>query len=44
MRVLLFDLDFTLANTTACLPYLTTSRGRGQVVDALEEGGVAVSL
>lgn len=44
MRVLLFDLDFTLANTTACLPYLTTSRGRGQVVDALEEGEIAVSL
>lgn len=44
MRVLLFDLDFTLAHTTACLPYLTTSRGRGQVVDALEEGEVAVRL
>lgn len=42
MQVLLFDLDFTLANTAACLPYLTTSRGREQVIDALDEEEIAV--
>jgi hypothetical protein len=42
MRVLIFDLDFTLANTTECLPYLTTSGGRGQVVAALDAGDISV--
>jgi len=43
MRVLLFDLDFTLANTTECLPYLTSSGGREDVIEALDEEEVSVS-
>ncbi|MBS7414499.1 HAD family hydrolase [Pseudomonas syringae] len=42
MRVLLFDLDFTLANTTQCLPYLTTQVGRDGVLAALEREEIAV--
>ncbi|WP_010217759.1 HAD family hydrolase [Pseudomonas syringae group genomosp. 3] len=42
MRVLIFDLDFTLANTEECLPYLTSNGGRGRVVAAIDAGEISV--
>lgn len=44
MRVIIFDLDFTLASTENCQPYLTTVRGRGEITDALHNQSVNVSF
>lgn len=42
MRVLIFDLDFTLADTGECLPYLTSIQGREDVIGAIDDDEVAV--
>lgn len=43
MWVILFDLDFTLANTEDCQPYLTTQVGRDKIVSLLKSQDVKVS-
>ena len=43
MRVIIFDLDLTLAATENCHAYLRTSTGRRDVVPALQAGTVSIS-
>lgn len=44
MKLLIFDLDLTLVNTTKCQDYLKTAAGREVIVDLLDAGTVATSL
>ena len=44
MRVIIFDLDLTLASTEACHAYLRTALGRQDVIPALKSGAVGVSF
>lgn len=44
MRVIIFDLDLTLASTEACHAYLRTSSGRRDIIPALQSGLVGVSF
>ncbi|WP_413052348.1 HAD family hydrolase [Pseudomonas bubulae] len=44
MRVIIFDLDLTLASTEACHAYLRSNLGRQDIVPALKSGGVSVSF
>jgi phosphoglycolate phosphatase-like HAD superfamily hydrolase len=43
MRVIIFDLDFTLAATDDCQVYLTSQVGRAAIIPALREGVVRVN-
>lgn len=43
MQVILFDLDFTLANTLSCQPYLTSVKGREEVLNFLSRSPLEVS-
>lgn len=43
MKVILFDLDFTLANTLSCQPYLTSVKGREEVLNFLSRSPLEVS-
>ncbi|EJL6488965.1 HAD family hydrolase [Vibrio cholerae] len=44
MKLLIFDLDLTLVNTTNCQDYLKTAAGREVIVDLLGAGTVSTSL
>lgn len=44
MRVIIFDLDLTLASTEDCHAYLRTSSGRRDIIPALQSGLVGVSF
>ncbi len=44
MRVIIFDLDLTLASTDECHAYLRTSTGRREIVSALQSKKVGVSF
>lgn len=44
MRVIIFDLDLTLAATEACHAYLRTSTGRKDIIPALQSKNVDVSF
>ncbi|CAD5273085.1 conserved hypothetical protein [Alteromonas sp. 38] len=44
MKLLIFDLDLTLVNTTNCQDYLKTAAGREQIVTLLNTREVATSL
>lgn len=44
MRVIIFDLDLTLASTEACHAYLRTKPGRRDIVPALKSGDVDISF
>lgn len=44
MRVIIFDLDLTLASTEACHAYLRSKSGRRDIVSALKSGKVSISL
>lgn len=44
MRVIIYDLDLTLADTTECQPYMATQVGREYVVSSLKNGRLQVSF
>ncbi|MBE7216386.1 HAD hydrolase-like protein [Shewanella benthica] len=44
MKLLIFDLDFTLVNTNNCQDYLKTRAGREAIVEKLDSGEVTTSL
>ncbi|TOJ42820.1 hypothetical protein CGI42_22715, partial [Vibrio parahaemolyticus] len=44
MKLLIFDLDFTLVNTTTCQDYLKTRAGREAIVEKLDSGEVVTEL
>ncbi|MCA6720263.1 hypothetical protein R7Z44_14495 [Vibrio sp. 1409] len=44
MKLLIFDLDFTLVNTTKCQDYLKTRAGREAILDKLDSGEVVTEL
>ncbi|TON99715.1 hypothetical protein, partial [Vibrio parahaemolyticus] len=44
MKLLIFDLDFTLVNTTICQDYLKTRAGREAIVEKLDSGEVVTEL
>ncbi|MFQ2705113.1 HAD family hydrolase [Aeromonas caviae] len=43
-KIVIFDLDYTLVNTKACQPYMTTKFGRERIVDLIDSGEVATEL
>ncbi len=44
MKLLIFDLDLTLVNTTSCHNYLKTPAGREAVVNLISTGEISTSL
>nr|WP_075518806.1 HAD hydrolase-like protein [Moritella viscosa]SHO01351.1 Putative uncharacterized protein [Moritella viscosa] len=44
MKLLIFDLDLTLVNTTSCQDYLKTKAGRDAIVGLLDSGEVTTEL
>ncbi|EKB1970462.1 hypothetical protein ACX07_05995 [Vibrio parahaemolyticus] len=44
MKLLIFDLDLTLVDTTNCHDYLKTAAGREAIVDLLDSGEVKTAL